>query len=49
MVVVLCVALLVTKAALAAHLDTRLRAFLDGFDDLQVRNLPVVSGLRKVG
>lgn len=31
----LCVALLLTKAALAAHLDTRLRAFLDGFDDLQ--------------
>lgn len=30
-----CLAILITKAALTAHLDSRLRNFLDGFDDLQ--------------
>lgn len=31
-----CMALLVTKMALAAHLDTRFRAFVEGIDELQV-------------
>ena len=35
-VAAVCLIILALKAALAAHLDTRLRNFLDGMDDMQV-------------
>ena len=35
-VAAVCLIILALKAALAAHLDTRLRIFLDGMDDMQV-------------
>lgn len=34
-----CLFVLLLKGALAAHLDTRLRNFLDGLDDMHVSDL----------
>lgn len=45
MVAALCLSIVSLKAALAAHLDTRLRNFLDGMDDMQVRFEALASQL----